>query len=155
MDIRDLATRLALRDAAERYGMAVDRRDPELFAAQFTVDGVLAAPRGRYVGHEDLRKVPAMMAELYEATFHGVLSQVAEITGHVAKAETYCIARHFFHDGTGQHLCYEMTIRYQDDFVFSNQHWLFSRRELMVDFTHVFQAGAVPDNGKTRSGRTE
>jgi hypothetical protein len=153
MDTEEFTTRLALREAAERYGIAVDRRDSELFVAQFTGDGVLIAPRGRFAGHDELRKVPPMMAELYEGTFHGVLSQVAEIDGQAAKAETYCIARHFFHDATGQHLCYEMTIRYQDDFVRRDGRWLFSRRELLVDFAHTFQAGALP--GKTASGRTE
>ncbi|MDB5556629.1 MAG: hypothetical protein JWL86_6613 [Rhizobium sp.] len=151
----DVTTRLALREAAERYGAAVDRRDPELFAAQFTRDGVLVAPRGRYAGHDELRKVPPMMAALYEGTFHGVLSQVAEIDGHTAKAETYCIARHFFHDSAGQHLCYEMTIRYQDDLVLHDGRWLFSRRELLVDFTQVSQAGALPGDMGKRSGRTE
>jgi hypothetical protein len=149
------ATRLSLREAAERYGFAVDRCDPELFAAQFTEDGVLLAPRGRYAGHDELRKVPPMMADLYERTFHGILSQLADIDGDAARAETYCIARHFFHDASDRHLCYEMTIRYLDDFVLQDRRWLFSRRELLVDFTHVFQAGVLPTDRKMRSGRTE
>jgi hypothetical protein len=152
MDTEEFTTRLALREAAERYAISVDRRDPELFAAQFTGDGVLIAPRGRFAGHDELRKVPPMMAELYEGTFHGLLSQVAEIDGQAAKAETYCIARHFFHDSAGQHLCFEMTIRYQDDFALRDGHWLFSRRELLVDFTHVFQASAPRGDRKPRFG---
>lgn len=155
VDAEALTTRLALREAAERYGAAVDRHDAELFVAQFTRDGVLIAPRGRYAGHEELRKVPPMMAALYEGTFHGILSQVAEIERDKAKAETYCIARHFLHDSNGQHLCFEMTIRYQDDFVLHNGRWLFSRRELLVDFTHVFEAGTLPSGVRKRSGRTE
>jgi hypothetical protein len=140
MNTRDLLTHLALRQTAEAYAVAVDRHDPDMFAGQFAEDGVLIAPRGRFEGHDELRKVPPMMAELYEATFHGVLSVSAEIDGDAAKAETRCIARHFYHDSADQHLCFEMTIRYQDDFVLSGERWLFSRRELLVDFTHIFPA---------------
>lgn len=151
MGTADLLTHLALRQTAEAYAVAVDRHDTDLFAAQFTEDGVLIAPRGRFEGHGELRKVPPMMAELYDATFHGVLSVFAEIDGKAAKAETRCIARHFYRDSAGQHRCYEMTIRYQDDFALRGGRWLFARRALLVDFAHTFQADArwKPITGST------
>ena len=37
-----------------------------------------------------------------------------------------------------------MTIRYQDDLVLCGDRWLFSRRELVVNFTHTFEAGGLP-----------
>lgn len=152
MGAADLLTHLSLRQTAEAYAAAVDRHDPDMFAAQFTENGVLIAPRGRFEGRDELRKVPSMMAELYEATFHGVLSVVADIDGKAAKAETRCIARHFYRDGAGQHRCYEMTIRYQDDFALRDERWLFARRALVVDFAHTFQADA---RWKPMTGSTE
>jgi len=152
MSTADLLTHLALRHTAEAYAVAVDRHDADMFAAQFTEDGVLIAPRGRFEGQGELRKVPPMMAELYEATFHGVLSVFAEIDGKTAKAETRCIARHFYHDSAGQHRCYEMMIRYQDDFALRGERWLFARRALLVDFAHTFQADG---RWKSDTGSTE
>src|SRR5690349_6973600 len=54
MSARDLLIRLALRDTAEAYAVAVDRHDGAMFAAQFAEDGVLIAPRGRFAGHQEL-----------------------------------------------------------------------------------------------------
>jgi hypothetical protein len=137
-DVQELLTGLALRQLAERYALAVDRRDAELFAAQFTENGVLEAPRGRFVGREALQTVIPMLRERYARTFHAVLGQVPEFSGSRATAETYSIARHFFRDEVGRSACYEMTIRYQDTFEHTDQGWLFSRRELVVDATRTF-----------------
>jgi uncharacterized protein (TIGR02246 family) len=129
---------LAVRQLAERYAVAVDRGDGALFAAQFTEDGMLVAPRGEFVGRERLATVPPMMKERYEETFHAVLTQAVDFDGERAAGETYCIARHFFHDRAGQRLCYEMTIRYQDAFRLTGGRWLISRRELVTDAGRTF-----------------
>jgi uncharacterized protein (TIGR02246 family) len=129
---------LAVRQLAERYAVAVDRGDGALFAAQFTEDGVLVAPRGEFVGRERLATVPPMMKERYEGTFHAVLTQAVDFDGERADGETYCIARHFFHDRASQRLCYEMTIRYQDAFRLTGGRWLISRRELVTDAGRTF-----------------
>jgi hypothetical protein len=107
---------LALKGLAERYAVAVDRGDGALFAAQFRPEGVLVAPRGRFVGREALATVPSMMRALYVRTFHAVLTQSPSFDGDRAAAETYCIARHFYRDEANRRTCYEMTIRYHDAF---------------------------------------
>lgn len=135
----DLMTGLAIRRLADCYALAADTCDGDLFAAQFTADGVLEAPRGRFVGRQALTGVPRMLREHYCRTFHAVLNQVPVINGDEASAQTYSIARHFFRDGTGQPLCTEMTIRYQDRFRQTANGWLFFRRELVVDATRTFQ----------------
>ncbi|MBN9061828.1 MAG: hypothetical protein BGP06_14910 [Rhizobiales bacterium 65-9] len=134
----EILQRFALRQTAERYAVAVDRGDGALFAAQFTPDGELVAPRGVFAGRDSLSTVPAMMRGLYEKTFHAVLTQVAEIEGDEATAETYCIARHLYRDGEQRRMCYEMTIRYQDRFARLGGAWLFARRELIVDAAYRF-----------------
>lgn len=134
----ELARVIAVRQLADRYGVAVDRGDGALFAAQFTEDGTLIAPRGEFVGRERLASVPPMMKDRYEGTFHAVLTQAVDFDGDLAAGETYCIARHFFHDRAGQRLCYEMTIRYQDAFRLEGGEWLISRRELITDAGRTF-----------------
>lgn len=135
----DLMTGLAIRRLADRYALAVDTGDGELFAAQFTTDGILEAPRGRFAGRRALSGVPQMLRERYSRTFHAVLNQVPEIIDDEASAQTYSIARHFFHEGAGQRHCTEMTIRYLDRFQLTADGWLFSRRELVVDAIQTFQ----------------
>ncbi len=129
----DLLDCLALRRLAERYAVAVDRGDGDMFAAQFTRDGELLATRGRFVGRAALATVPAMMRGLYLKTFHAVLTQVADVKDDFATVETYSYARHFYRDREGRSMCYEMTIRYQDRCVRDDGAWLFARRELIVD----------------------
>lgn len=129
---------VAIRRTADLYAAAVDRGDARLFAGQFMPDGVLVAPRGRFVGQAALSGVPPMMKDLYERTFHAVLTQVVDGSGDQASGETYCIARHWFADGAGRRTCLEMTIRYQDRFARSDGRWLIAGRELVVDATHRY-----------------
>lgn len=128
----DLLSVTAMRLTADRYAMAVDRGDGPLFATQFTSDGVLEAPRGRFVGREQLSTVPALMKRLYERTHHAVVGLVPEIAGCEATAETYTHARHFYRDKAGIEHCYEMTIRYEDRFRETEGRWLIRRRSLVL-----------------------
>ncbi len=134
----DLLDALATRRLAERYAVAVDRGDGDLFAAQFTEDGVLEAPRGRFEGRAALAGVPAMMRGLYRRTWHGVLGQAVDFGGDAGEGETYCVARHFYDDRDGRPFCFEMTIRYADRFVRRGGAWLIAHRRLVVDATHRF-----------------
>jgi len=140
----DLMAGLAIRRLAERYAVSVDRRDGDAFASVFTENGVIESPRGRVVGRDAIRGIANTMSQFYERTFHAVLTQVADVSGQKAKAETYCIARHFNTDDAGAYSCYEMTIRYQDDCVRDNGVWLFSQRILVVDATRNFPVNKTP-----------
>lgn len=146
----DLLDALATRRLAERYAVAVDRGDGALLAAQFTPDGVLEAPRGRFEGRAALAGVPPMMRGLYRRTWHGVLGQAVDFAGDTGEGETYAIARHFYDDRDGRPACFEMTIRYADWFVRRDGAWLIAHRRLLVDATHLF---AVDGNraGKEQS----
>jgi uncharacterized protein (TIGR02246 family) len=129
---------VAIRRTADLYAVAVDRGDAELFVTQFAPDGVLLAPRGRFETRGALAGVPPMMKQLYERTFHAVLTQALSGDGDRAAGETYCIARHWFTDRSGQRTCLEMTIRYQDRFERRDGRWLIATRELVVDATHSY-----------------
>ncbi|PWK73952.1 nuclear transport factor 2 family protein [Aminobacter sp. AP02] len=136
---------IALRRVSERYACAVDCGDGDLLAAQFTPDGVVESPRGKFVGPEQLSGIPAMVANRYLKTFHAVLNQMVEPIEGGAEGETYCIARHYFHDPAGRYLCYEMTIRYQDRFARTSTGWKLSRRALTVVGTHTYEAQETPN----------
>lgn len=128
----------AMRLTAERYALAVDSHDAKTFAAQFTLDGVLEAPRGRFEGREELARVPPMMKELYLRTHHGVVAMVPVIEDDRARAETYTLARHYYREAGGVEQCYEMTVRYEDEFRRVSGEWLIASRRLVLvgDATH-------------------
>jgi len=134
----ELLATLAMRRTAENYAFAVDQVDGERFAAQFIKDGVLVAPLGNIVGRKALSEVPRRVAERYARTWHAVFNLVPVIKGDTARAETYGIARHFMRDSSGRPLCYEMTIRYADQFVRTDGGWLLAERKLQLDATHTF-----------------
>lgn len=137
----ELLDALALRLVAERYASAVDGGDGEMFAAQFTADGILEAPRGRFVGRAQLAGVPAMMRRLYARTHHGIVGMAPVFEREAARAETRCYARHYFRDDAGVEQCYEMTVRYDDVFARREGAWLLSRRVLTLIGDATFPTG--------------
>ncbi|MBF6347435.1 nuclear transport factor 2 family protein [Nocardia flavorosea] len=149
----DPADRLALSALAARYAQAVDRRDTAAVAALCTSEVVVVLPPelnrtdapAELRGRETVaRSVVGAVSHLV-ATRHVIGQQVVETdtTGR-AHGETYCTAHHIYTRGEG-HRDNRIALRYQDTFEFSGGTWLFSRRELVVDF-----AEDVP---VTRSGR--
>ncbi|MDI6028526.1 nuclear transport factor 2 family protein [Corticibacterium sp. UT-5YL-CI-8] len=141
----EVISALELRALADRYAMAVDRGDGTLFAAQFTEDGVLNAPRGRFVGREQLATVPPMMVARYERTYHAVVGQVPVFGHDKADAQTYTFARHYYRSG-GEEFCYEMTVRYEDQFQRSGGRWLLSCRSLILVGETVFKTAVRPSS---------
>lgn len=128
----ELLAAFALRAIAERYAMAVDEGDGELFAAQFTPDGVLEAPKGVFTGRGEIATVPPMMKRFYDRTHHGVVGMTSTFSGDNATAKTYTHARHYYRDDAGVEQCYEMTIRYDDRFYRLEGQWLLSQRVLVL-----------------------
>lgn len=121
---------VALRLVADSYALAVDLGDGELFADQFTPGGVLISPRGGFEGRAALAGVPAMMRGLYDRTHHAVTGLVPRFSGDRATAQTGTLARHFYRAPDGVEYCYEMTVRYSDAFIRTEDGWRLARREL-------------------------
>lgn len=68
------------------------------------------------------------------STRHIVEQQILDLDGPTtAHGEAYCSAHHIYPRGEG-HRDNRIEIRYQDSFEKIDGTWLFSRRELVVDF---------------------
>lgn len=141
----EMLASVELRLLAERYAMAVDRGDGALFAAQFTQEGVLVAPAGSFSGRAELAAVPEIVRGRYEHTHHAVVGMVPVFDDDRANAQTYSYARHFYRSGAGERMCYEMTIRYDDEFERMQGRWLLSRRTLTVVAETRFCVGEQAD----------
>jgi uncharacterized protein (TIGR02246 family) len=134
---RQIIDEWALLQLAMRYAEAVDRRRPEALAALFTEDGVIA--RGGFVwrGRAQLLGIPARLDGLYASTLHSVRNQVVTIDGDTAEGETYCVAYHLGKPKDGAQIRADWGIRYHDSFARQDGHWLFARRELIVDWVET------------------
>ncbi len=101
--------------------MGCDTKDGARYAGVFMPDGVMLVfrhptatePGTRMVGHAQLERVPTILAEKYDKTFHFIGQSVYEIGDTEAKGLTYCLAHHLSltaHGGTN----YVMHMQYAD-----------------------------------------
>jgi hypothetical protein len=127
----------ALRKLAMNYARAVDRGDGPGFAALFTEDAAIEGPGFKVQGYAEISGNPGMLKQMYHSTMHTVLNHTASIHGDNADGETYCIAYHVNHPKDGVYTRLDWAIRYQDKYVHQNGIWLFSHRQLLVEWTEV------------------
>ncbi len=133
--------RLAIREAADRYARAVDRRDYALLGSLFTDDAHLAIYSGepesgtlRHEMHGRAAIVEALRGiERYDRTTHFVGNQLARVEGDTATAETYCLAHHI-HERDGVAVDRTLATRYRDRLVRAGDRWRFAERILVVDW---------------------
>jgi len=134
------AERREVHELVERYAQAVDRHDGAAVAELFTDDGVLATwmepdtskSTGDHNGRAAIAKAVDGLSR-YEATHHTISSHTANLEGVHASGETMCTAHHVIASGkTKQDRV--LYIRYVDTFVRTSGPWLFSRREVRVQW---------------------
>lgn len=134
--------RIALTDLAARYAQAVDRRNPAALAALFTENATFVLPpalngtagpteiQGRSTLSDSIVGAVAHLHSTRHIVEQQVLDQDSATTAH---GEAYCSAHHIYPRGEG-YRNNRIEIRYQDSFDKVDGTWLFSRRELVVDF---------------------
>jgi uncharacterized protein (TIGR02246 family) len=144
-----LQDRTLLRELAEAYGFAADRRDDEAFAALFTDDAALVihqegAQPATFRGIDGLRQATAPL-DGYVATMHLVANHRADVRGDEATAVTYCHADHLAPGGDGTVANLHMTIRYDDRCVRgADGAWRFAARDLTILWTERRPATVAP-----------
>lgn len=154
------ADAVALRRLVDRYGTAVDSRDPEGFAELFEADAVLqvyygpesAGPPAETRGRDRLAAIPTRLAGRFERTFHFVGNHVCTVEGDRATGETYCLAHHF-NDGPMGGTDYVMVIRYEDTYRRAEDGlWRFSLRRVLTQWTETRATNPIapsrPGGGK-------
>lgn len=140
--------RRELHELVERYAQAVDRGDSAGVAELFTEDGVLAtwlSPKDASATNERVgRKAIADALDglkRYAATHHTISSHTSLVEGLHATGETLCTAHHVEATGKGQ-LDRVLYIRYVDTFIRTSGPWLFSRREVHVQWSSTLPVDA-------------
>lgn len=133
-EVRRLLDEQAIRRAATLYAIGADRRDPDIWAAIMAEDMVLITPRGRIEGRAHALEALPRLAAAFTATQHRVTNLLHIIDGDDATGETYCVADHMREAADGTRSILRWAIRYQDRLRRIDGRWLFTRRELIVDW---------------------
>jgi uncharacterized protein (TIGR02246 family) len=127
-----------LRKMAMTYARTCDRGDGAGFAALFTEDAAIDGPGFHIQGYDQLFANPGTLKQMYASTMHTVMNQTVTITGDTAEGETYCIAYHVNRpDAEGKTTRLDWAIRYQDKYVRRDGKWLYTHRQLLVEWTEV------------------
>lgn len=132
--------RLDLRDLAQRYADAIDRRDVTDLTDLFTEDGSMGVYEHgetdsvlEYRGIEELASVLGLVT-IYAATFHIVANHRCAVDGSTATGTTYCLARHLV-ESDAEVKDIEMLIRYDDSYRKTGGQWQFTRRDIRRQWT--------------------
>ena len=134
------AERRELHELVERYAQAVDRTDGAAVADLFVEDGVLATwmdpstktSTGENKGRAAIAKAVNGLSK-YAATHHTISSHSSTVEGAQATGETLCTAHHVSEE-RGHKQDHVLYIRYLDTFARTSGPWLFSRREVHVQW---------------------
>ncbi len=134
----------ALRDLRFRHVDALNRRDPDTFADNFTEDGVWEVPASfRVVGRKDIRH---QLANVMTPKFTWVIqtnydSIVLSATGDRAKARVYFTEYCMFTTGDVQ---FVLGV-YHEDCVHDGDRWRYARR-----IAHLIYKGPMNLSGELR-----
>jgi len=146
---QDLHDRVELRQLVDTYAYALDRRMAELFGSLFAADGELVLLRagGRdlvFDGRDGWARALAVL-EPCRVTTHFVGNHLVRLDGDSATGETYCLA-HEIYPTDGADRMRVRSIRYRDSYRRTEGSWLFTRRELTIDWTEdrVLRSPAGP-----------
>ena len=130
--IREMHDRALIRDLLMRYGRAIDRRDIDAVAACFTSDA-------EYEGSLGKGKIARMLDALrkvmprYEKTMHLLGTQAIELTGNVARCETYGIVYQRLRDPVTPR-DRVVGVCYVDELACRERGWLITKRLARIDW---------------------
>ncbi|MCK9250747.1 MAG: nuclear transport factor 2 family protein [Solirubrobacteraceae bacterium] len=136
---------LELRRLIDAYGLAVDTRDGERFAAVFTDDGVLAIyepdeddePSSTIEGRTALAEVPQMVAGWHN-TMHLMANHYCDVDGDEGTGLVYGLSLHL---KTGESdVDTYMVQRYRDRYLRVDGRWRIARRDVLRQWTEYHPA---------------
>ena len=147
ISLQEAADRLAIRQLVDAYAHCADRRDAKGQMALFTsdtrflvfMDATASEPTQELHGRESLAPVFDNL-NTYTTTTHFNGQSTVSVDGDRATGASYCLAHHLSTGEDGQRTLMIASIRYLDEFVKQDGHWLFAERRLMVDWTETRQS---------------
>lgn len=153
--------RALIEDLQARYLFGLDFRDPEVYAATFTEDGILDYGAGKISGREAIAAMVAGMRDSDDraraeddsgirpaAGRHNITNIVIDIDGDRATATAYWF--HMGNDNPERSAQLNSFGHYEDELVKVDGQWLFSLRKIYNEQVAAWAAGQ--DNPVTNPG---
>ena len=133
-EVRDLAARRDIADAAQRYMRGLDRLDPALLRSAFHDDAQIDV--GLFVGAPEPYTTFCMdLLSTMAATHHLLGQQRIEMTGKTsAQGECYFQAWHHATGETGEPRDFFVAGRYIDEYACHKNEWRILKRLLVTDW---------------------
>jgi hypothetical protein len=133
------ADRAEIRSLAERYAIAMDRTDLDVFPQLFVPEGCLVVLAGgrekplgtfRGPGPDGVGLIAVLMSKLYRDTLHHITTHQATIAGDEARGWTYTLAYHVVAgvDGDDGGKLETLGVRYEEHLVRTSEGWRFHTR---------------------------
>ena len=137
--IQRLVDESDIRKLVDIYARTMLDCDHATLASLFVPGGqlvIVAERRMEFAAPDGLRTVIDQMAA-YDRVFYFVGNHTAEITGDLAKGETYTIGYHYLGtaDGAAERVI-EVPVRYVDTFMRTAEGWRFRERIATILWTH-------------------
>jgi hypothetical protein len=133
---RSEADRAEIRSLAERYAIAMDQVDLDVFPQIFVPEGSLVVLAGgrekplgtfRGPGPDGVGLIAVLMSKLYRDTLHNITTHHVTIDGDEARGWTYTLAYHVVAGDDGDKL-ETLGVRYEEHVVRTSEGWRFHTR---------------------------
>ena len=132
--------RQKVQNLINEYAHHADNREAQEQAELFTENAVVKVFNGRETQPVQVLTGRTELAEgfrgltQYDVTTHFNGQSLLEVSDNAASGESYCLAHHVKTGQNGKTTLLVMAIRYQDKFVKQDSKWLFSERNLFIDW---------------------
>ena len=132
--------RIEVQDLINTYAHYADNREAQKQAELFTENAVVKVFNGKETQPVQVLTGRTELAEgfqgltQYDVTTHFNGQSLLDVSDNTASGESYCLAHHVKTDQDGKATLLVMAIRYQDKFVKQDSKWLFSERDLFIDW---------------------
>jgi hypothetical protein len=157
-DQNALATLIAkdeIRELAQLYSRAVDRRDTALLRALFTADGTQSLGAVFQGTADELVAMLDQAMPYVRYTGHHVCNHLISVNGDQGEGEVYALVYHILPDGKGGSVEDVTGVRYLDRYRKEHGRWRFAHRTGVFDWKRVTPIptpdGDVPEPTKDSS----
>lgn len=126
-----------IRELAQLYSRAIDRRDTALLRSLFTTDGTASLGSAFQGTADELVAMLDQAMPYMRYTGHHVCNHLVSVNGDHAEGEVYALVYHILPDGKGGSVEDVTGVRYLDHYRREQARWRFTRRTGVFDWKRV------------------
>lgn len=126
-----------IRELAQLYSRALDRRDMALLRTLFTADGTQSLGSVFQGTADELIAMLDQAMPYMRYTGHHVCNHLISVSGDQAEGEVYALVYHILPDGKGGSVEDVTGVRYLDRYRKEHGRWCFAHRTGVFDFKRV------------------